>query len=29
VIFTLQGIGYIKETYDVTDQVLERLAEVE
>ena len=29
VIFTLQGIGYIKETYDVTDKVLELLDELE
>lgn len=29
VIFTLQGIGYIKETYDVTDKVLEYLDELE
>ena len=29
VIFTLQGIGYIKPTYDVTDQVLSTLGELE
>lgn len=29
VIFTLQGIGYIKEDYDVTDKVLEKLNEME
>ncbi len=29
VIFTLQGIGYIKESYDVTDKVLELLDELE
>ncbi|RKX28775.1 MAG: hypothetical protein DRP47_03445 [Candidatus Zixiibacteriota bacterium] len=29
VIFTLQGIGYIKENYDVTDKVLELLNELE
>jgi len=29
VIFTLQGIGYIKETYDVSDKVLEKLDELE
>lgn len=29
VIFTMQGIGYIKETYEVTDKVLERLAELD
>ncbi|HWR81970.1 MAG TPA: OmpH family outer membrane protein [Candidatus Deferrimicrobium sp.] len=27
VIFTLQGIGYIKDSYDVTDQVLKHLEE--
>jgi outer membrane protein len=29
VIFTLQGIGYIKDIYDVTDKVLELLNELE
>jgi len=29
VIFTLQGLGYIKETYDVTDKVLRALEELE
>ena len=29
VIFTLQGIGYIKDIYDVTDKVLELLDELE
>ena len=29
VIFTLQGIGYIKEDYDVTDKVLEKLNEMD
>ena len=29
VIFTLQGIGYIKDSYDVTDKVLEKLDELE
>ncbi len=29
VIFTLSGIGYIKETYDVTDRVIEVLDELE
>jgi len=29
VIFTLQGIGYIKDSYDVTDKVLELLDELE
>ncbi|MBU8932590.1 MAG: OmpH family outer membrane protein [candidate division Zixibacteria bacterium] len=29
VIFTLQGIGYIKESYEVTDKVLELLNELE
>ena len=29
VIFTLQGIGYIKESYDVTDRILEVLDELE
>ena len=29
VIFTLQGIGFIKDQYDVTDQVLEKLEEIE
>ncbi len=29
VIFTLQGIGYIKESFDVTDKVLEKLADME
>lgn len=29
VIFTLQGIGYIKDSYDVTDKVIELLDELE
>jgi len=29
VIFTLQGIAYIKDAYDVTDEVLARLEEIE
>jgi outer membrane protein len=29
VIFTLQGLGYIKESYDVTDKVLKALEELE
>lgn len=29
VIFTLQGIGYIKDEFDVTDKVLEKLNEME
>ena len=29
VVFTLQGIGYIKESFDVTDKVLEKLADME
>ncbi len=29
VIFTLQGIGYIKDSYDVTDKVLRYLEEIE
>lgn len=29
VIFTLQGIGYIKDSYDVTDEVLKALDELE
>jgi len=29
VVFTLQGLGYIKDSYDVTDKVLKQLEEIE